>query len=104
MDKELKQRWIDALKGEYANRKGFGQLCDAEGNMCCLGVIADMHGDLIELPNNVYDFNDDSFPFKRSTIPNMKYGISEEHIERLMRINDNNDSFLPVIKYIEKNM
>lgn len=40
MDREIKQRWINALRsGEY--EQGFGQLNDGE-RYCCLGVLCDI--------------------------------------------------------------
>jgi hypothetical protein len=38
MDKELKQKWIDALRsGEY--QQGKKRLCTEDGRYCCLGVL-----------------------------------------------------------------
>jgi hypothetical protein len=42
MNKEIKARWLAALRsGEY--EQGQGQLVSEEGHYCCLGVLCDLH-------------------------------------------------------------
>ena len=44
MDAKIKADWLAALRsGDY--EQGRGQLCDAEGRMCCLGVLYDVAHD-----------------------------------------------------------
>jgi len=43
MDPELKQKWLDALRGgDYAQHRG--ELFDGTSGFCCLGVLADVAG------------------------------------------------------------
>lgn len=55
MDKELKQKWVDALRsGKYI--QGTGTLCQINNNSgerryCCLGVLADVAG----LESSIFD-------------------------------------------------
>lgn len=43
MDKEVKARWLEALKsGKY--RKARKRLRNKKGGMCCLGVLCDVAG------------------------------------------------------------
>lgn len=53
MDTALKDRWLEALRsGKYT--QGKAALC-RNGQFCCLGVLADIEGALVEPPNGKYD-------------------------------------------------
>lgn len=45
MNADLKRRWVDKLRsGEI--EQGHGMLCNFKGQMCCLGVLAEVDGQL----------------------------------------------------------
>ena len=95
--------WIEALEGEYADRKGDGCLRDEYGNMCCLAVLADLRG---ELGGDVY--YGDPFPIEPeggscdSRHAGAYAGMTGEVQELLAGINDIADTFAPVIAKIRE--
>lgn len=47
MDAELKAEWVAALRsGDY--KQGYTYLCRPDRKMCCLGVLADVDGQLVD--------------------------------------------------------
>jgi hypothetical protein len=98
------QAWIDALEGPYADRKGKNYLRWDDGTMCCLGVLAELRGELgIEGgcdPNN--DYPDEGPDYAASGIPNSYAGMSADHQGDLADLNDKSDSFTPVIARIRE--
>ncbi len=100
MDPKLKAKWIDALKVEYADKKTVGALKDNDC-YCCLGVLAELNGDLVEKRDDywVTKGRDHS-----GWLPTDAYGLSDIVQHDLAGINDENDTFAPVIDYIERNL
>ena len=104
MDKELKAKWIDALRsGKY--KKGKRQLfVPYEGSYCCLGVLAHMQD-----PSSIDDkgsavINDKDY---NATVylPYVFKDIIPLNDEKMLaRINDSSESFIEVIDYIECNL
>lgn len=106
MDKELKAKWVAALRsGEY--KQGKGRLYDARSNAyCCYGVLRhiadpnDTRGDecsclkreqLVE-----YGFPD---PFERHVLENMNDGMAEDGCG-----NGRQYTFHEIADYIEANL
>lgn len=100
MDKEVKERWLTALKsGDY--KKGVKTLRTSRGEFCCLGVLADLDDHLNEdgdLKNDRYYMGGVS-PFFKS-----EYDISLLAVEELVVLNDKNETWDLVIDYIEKKL
>ena len=106
MTPEAAQEWIDALEGPYADRKGLKELCDENGKMCCLGVLADIRGDL----GGVGARGDLAMP---SSTLLKKYGLRlgalgnkpnelESGAWALAKLNDRSNTFAPVIAKIKE--
>lgn len=102
MDQHIKKLWIAALKGEYADKKGRGALCQrrfgtlSDGDdlvYCCLGVLINVQGGETDTMPTVVT----------STVP-AKYaaGLSTTQQQDLAIINDENETWEPVIEAIEK--
>lgn len=103
MTPEAAQEWVDALEGPYADKKGKKQLCDVNGKMCCLGVLADMKKLWIEERSNtsskqVKEFWDHVLPHSIAR----PLGLSDEAQTALIEINDDSDTFAPVIAKIKE--
>lgn len=100
MNKWVKRKWVRALRsGEY--EKGAGFLGDSRG-YCCLGVLAcEMVPELanadgkITVSENVHYLPDDL---------TLLYGLNRQDAGTLANINDDADSFEPVIEWIEDNL
>ena len=100
MEYALKDKWIDALKYEYAFKKGQDSL-ECGGKFCCLGVlqmvtqgyvapILDSYGDAEEeMPT--YEYLD-------------KVGLSRDDAMLLAHLNDESEDFTDVIKHIQENI
>lgn len=99
MTAEAAQEWIDALKGTFWDKKGKGFLMDENGCFCCLGVFAALRGDLDV---------DNSRGKKVGTIGNqhtilpVEWGLSGKQQDTLWRVNDNSETFAPVISEIRR--
>ena len=104
MNPEIKERWIAALEsGEYAKGVSALKRIDTDGlcSFCCLGVIADIHGDLVE------EAKYRIVTKKRSHsgwLLDGEYGLSKMVQRELGSINDKSDTFAPVIEYIRENL
>ena len=98
LPKAFKAKWLKALKsGKY--RKGKNRLKDAEGGFCCLGVACAMTG--------MTSFGDKvviSESYRK--VPKILRGGAHKNpiVEQLTNLNDFNDTFEPVINYIEENL
>ena len=115
MEKELKDRWIAALRsGEF--RQGRGYLC-RYGEYCCLGVLAAITDNLIGLEVNkdvLYIKNSTSFTAVLTSDLRNKFGISKNQEEHLIAMNDGAPSedgvrqeplsFEEIADYIENNL
>ena len=112
MDAERKAKWCTALRsGEYKQGKGFLKTLDNE--YCCLGVLAELDGQL-EAP----DLNNNNPAFKHfATKYHLKGGInttayhglqdselSDEETTTLVGMNDGDASFLEIADWIEANL
>ena len=93
MTPELKERWIEAL-GTYPKTKN--TLKNEEG-YCCLGVLADIEGDL----NNIIKFG---YSFLLPKNKREKYGLPMEIEGELAILNDKTDTFAEVIEMIQKEL
>ena len=102
MDKELKDKWVAALRsGDYRQGKGF---LYSEGCHCCLGVLCEVSGipewdgDMIEYCGEVRD----------QTIPKPiidRIGLSVGCADLLIEANDlEGKSFSEIADYIEANL
>ena len=123
MNKEIKQKWIDALKsGKYKKGKNFLRLSNENGDnqYCCLGVLCE----LCNISSKPVDDNDVfgediiayEYQFADATETEMlsdKFilanGLNSSEsndlasaVSALAKINDTSDSFEPVIEYIEE--
>lgn len=116
MNPELKQKWIEALEsGKY--KKGKAKLRRVDGSYCCLGVlceVANPDADPKALWRPIAENSDAACAYYHASqlaateyIPNddaAKWfgdSLGEDTQESLARINDNNEDFKQVIKYIK---
>jgi len=115
LDKAVKKAWIQALEsGKY--KKGAGKL-SSNNQYCCLGVLAEELGILKE-HNNIKGMKgcclklDISKPISKEDISHSVTGgylICDEILPPsvqldLADINDDSNTFEPVIDYIRKNL
>lgn len=109
LSKDLKKRWLNALRGDYADKKGKGELVSCDGNMCCLGVLVEIENAWGEDFVNSYG-QSDGYTMASYTLRDdlgewgINRGLSEDHAIKLSELNDASDTFEPVIKYIEENL
>ena len=99
MDANLKAEWITALRsGTY--RQGCGVLKNLAGEFCCLGVLCE----IAKIPNDGTQLLDEA----GSTAgydPLERYGVNNDHTNRLWRMNDcENKTFDDIADYIEQNL
>ena len=94
MTPELKERWIEAL-GTYPKTKG--RLKNEEG-YCCLGVLADIEGDL----EGILKWDSTRLVLPAQLIK--KYDIPSAVENKLMAINDQTSTFDSVISEIKKEL
>ena len=97
MKQELLDRWIAALESGK-HKKGKGVLCNSQNEKCCLGVLADIEG---ELSPNRHFLN---HPYYTAYLPDGQFGLSRELQAKLAIINDRSETFAPVIGYIKENV
>jgi len=100
MQTDLKDKWIDALKYEYAFKKGQDSL-ECEGKFCCLGVLqmltlghtAPIHSTYGEVEEEMptYEYLDE-------------VGLSRDDAMLLAHLNDESEDFTNVIKHIQENI
>ena len=110
MKAEFKKKWIHALENEYKDKKGKGYLVvDSLDGMkyCCLGVACEVSG---LLPKNivfVIGYKDPAGIFMLGGLTPLQLkeiGLSRPKQARLIEINDENETFEPVIEYIKNNL
>lgn len=100
MNKQLKQKWIDALtSGKYTQ----SDLClrRNEGH-CCLGVLADIVDPTKWVSVRQYNFDgvmEGSYPTDEWL---NKIGLSIDMARHLAHRNDDGDSFSVIAKYISE--
>ena len=105
MTEEQLNAWIAALE-DPETKKGKGALKTRDGKMCCLGVLADINGVTQKTDSEdqiIFDFGEevplfrDGKTYSRLTIPEGWMGVSDPG--KLAEINDNSETFVPVIEY-----
>lgn len=98
MTPEDAQAWIDELEsGKYIHGKR--RLQNKDGSMCCLGVLADMHGNLNVRGGWEYSGSESNF-----YLINNELGLSLEDQNDIGVINDakSTKDFTPVIQKIRE--
>jgi hypothetical protein len=108
MDKELKVKWIEALRsGKYQqNRYSLRNTHDSDNpKFCCLGVLADIQD---------AKWRDDDRPIINREVASHRKGgwinesfsggLSFMQQEHLSELNDGGSSFTQIADYIEKNL
>ena len=110
MDKELKTCWVEALEsGKYKKGKYglFGPLpfslhAQVQQGYCCLGVLADITGDLLYDGINGYvlEASDSKNFADLGAELTLKLGLCD-HEDFLVGLNDKNDTFKEVVEYIK---
>lgn len=99
MQKELEESWVKALRsGEY--EQGQGALCN-NGQYCCLGVLAEITGNLKPYQDTPYKSMGQYVFF-----PGMDFfqevGLSDWDGYTLAEMNDGGSTFKEIADYIEK--
>ena len=103
MNKEIKQKWIEALRsGKYKQTRG--KLKGRNGAFCCLGVLCDIQGGKWECAKNKYLL--DGF---YSSIPPKKLNAGIFNYAPLVDRNDGLEggrahSFSEIADYIEEEL
>jgi len=96
MDKELKAKWVDALRAN-TYKQARETLKDEDGAMCCLGVLCEVQqADWeAEFPTDD-DLNTSQLP------PRLSAGLTEREMSILADMNDSEKRTFPEIaSYIE---
>ena len=105
MDKELKKKWVDALRsGDY--KQGRGHLRSARDAYCCLGVLAEISG----MPNEVGD--DGYYKYGTNGCNSGLFGRADQLrlgvasvVGYLVSMNDEaNATFPEIADYIDENL
>ena len=97
MDKELKAKWVAALRsGKY--KQGQGRLRSVDDTFCCLGVLADVEGKTWELIQQVYVVDGERWAVYGS------YHLPTDAVGRLAHMNDEGSTFEELADYIEENL
>lgn len=113
MKADIKQKWVDALRGgKYA--QGTGQLRDiGDDTYCCLGVLCDLidpgawarddeevKWNWVAGDEHAKEYMDGSLPYV--TLEQIHLDDEDENI--LILMNDRGDSFGEIAGYIEENL
>lgn len=119
MNKEFKQKWIDALRtGKY--QQGRGVLRTDNNCFCCLGVLCDLvdpngwrSANLIETSVEGTDVSQEAHPFyvgeigSAVSLPSTlreRLGLHIADVSALIRMNDSGMPFESIAKHIEANV
>lgn len=122
MDKELKEKWVAALRsGKY--KQGRMVLRDGNNNYCCLGVLCDLIDNTKWKYENEVCFHDGTnrqvYSYDKQTaflseeiqlkyLDTDKNRIEDYHkydlLWELANMNDQNQTFNQIANYIEKNL
>lgn len=107
MNREIKQKWISALKsGKYTQGKGYLKITSSAGNhYCCLGVLCEV----MEIPSyKPYKLTASSFDENTATLSTSllsKAGLTDENQTDLINMNDEaNYSFSQIADFIEEKL
>jgi hypothetical protein len=101
MKPQIKEQWLEALEsGRY--EKGKARL-NYDNKFCCLGVLCDLFKDdlYVVTDDDGMVFYNGQFSYLPIKIQEFAE-IEENHLERLMLLNDLNETFEPVVAYIKK--
>jgi hypothetical protein len=108
MDKEVKARWLDALRsGKY--KQGTGALKTSDGRYCCLGVLCTVEKPVEwdEARRTMYE-GDLVLKGSWSGLSNnllVRWDIPRGQMNDLIALNDDDiKSFNEIADYIERNM
>lgn len=105
MNKEIKDRWIAALRsGDY--KQGKDQLRNFDNRFCCLGVLCDLNDPHQWIKSSVYNPHYSYLRYYGNLPPQMqtKFNISPVEVNKLMRMNDNGVDFKEIANHIEVNL
>lgn len=107
MDKEVKARWLEALRsGKF--EQGLGRFKTSNGKYCCLGVLCAVEkpAGWDEARRHFFDMG--STEYSLGTIPytqRNRWQISDEEHDHLVEMNDFEEkSFNEIADYIERNL
>ena|SRR5689334_21027676 len=111
MNKIVKKKWLKALKsGEYFKGKGALKRESNYPSYCCLGVLCELWGKG-EWYQYEFALGRCGYKYKNvlfASFPPPQYThaihISRDDVGILANLNDENDDWSKVIKYIEKNL
>lgn len=99
LTKELKQKWIEALKsGKYGQT--LGRLHDGGNGYCCLGVLEAIEGRVNPGGHVSMLYKSLSGPFDRSCVT----GLTVAAQVNLAAMNDDGDSFGTIADWIGENI
>jgi hypothetical protein len=105
MNKELKAKWVEALRsGKY--KQGKGMLRNEKGQFCCLGVLCDITNvELITLMNglseSVFYYNGNPSFLTTKHLQEISLDGSQQNV--LIDMNDQGICFDAIADYIETN-
>lgn len=102
MDKDLKARWVAALRsGEYT--QGRARLRSAVNTYCCLGVLCEVMGEPAVSDVDGYLYDGQSLWLSDGLVD--ESGISNAGHSECMRLNDaEKASFADIASYIEREL
>ena len=103
MNQDVKQQWIEALRGgEY--KQGRGVLRSKEDEYCCLGVLCDLMGVRWQ-DRGGSCLMADGYTMSLPNYARMKSGVNDKDEGVLQRLNDRERKTFPEIaNYIEENL
>ena len=103
MDKELKKKWIDALRsGKYIQGKNRLHTSCPEESFCCLGVLCEIVGvPKAKTSMFAYAFEDVGFATMLPSKFLAHVGFTEDIAEELAEANDSGKTFLDIADMIE---
>lgn len=104
LPERFKRDWIAALKDKEQYPKGTGCLTNYNETFCCLGVAGKMCGVPISEMKNKPSLSSDMDNSSKVPKAIIGPGNDKDVIEKLMNLNDSHKTFLPVIRFIEKNL
>lgn len=100
MSQEKLDQWIEAISpgGSHYDRKGKNSMHNRSGEMCCLGVLADLNGAnwFKEGSSYVCQHQSEDEEFLASNF----MGLSKSSQLALAKVNDCNETFDPVVRCI----
>lgn len=102
MDKDIKRRWVEALRsGKYTQGKG-KLFEDYKNAFCCLGVLCDIQG-IPRADIGLYSIT----PFTMDGVPGFEaiHGVIPDDVaSNLAGMNDKGEDFNVIANYIEANL